>query len=192
MESNMTTAPVTGETSSGGQTTSSSDSTRGRGNRGRGGSRGERSRGGGGDRRGRGRGGAKGGMSDQSRPQRPPQDAQAQETVGTVPADAGAQPTAQNGVQEDDSDAEVCFICAGPVVHNSVSPCNHRTCHICALRMRALYKNRACLHCRVSSVRCMEKCRSNDRADECRYCSIHRQRREAVRRVRRCRLRTSR
>jgi hypothetical protein len=30
-----------------------------------------------------------------------------------------------------------------------VSPCNHRTCHICALRLRALYKNRGCAHCRV-------------------------------------------
>jgi hypothetical protein len=30
-----------------------------------------------------------------------------------------------------------------------VSPCNHRTCHICALRLRALYKNKGCAHCRV-------------------------------------------
>lgn len=48
-------------------------------------------------------------------------------------------------------EAEVCFICASPVVHNSVAPCNHRTCHICALRMRALYKTKDCAHCRVSS-----------------------------------------
>ena len=52
--------------------------------------------------------------------------------------------------QEDDVEAEVCFICASTVVHNSVAPCNHRTCHICALRLRALYKTRACAHCRVS------------------------------------------
>jgi E3 ubiquitin-protein ligase ZNF598 len=51
---------------------------------------------------------------------------------------------------EPDSEAEVCFICASPVVHNSVAPCNHRTCHICALRMRALYKTKDCAHCRVS------------------------------------------
>ena len=49
-------------------------------------------------------------------------------------------------------EAEVCFICASPVVHNAVAPCNHRTCHICALRMRALYKNKQCAHCRVSSI----------------------------------------
>jgi hypothetical protein len=47
-------------------------------------------------------------------------------------------------------EAEVCFICASPVVHNSLAPCNHRTCHICALRLRALYKTKACAHCRVS------------------------------------------
>jgi len=51
--------------------------------------------------------------------------------------------------EEEDSDVELCFICASPVIHSSLSPCNHSTCHICALRMRALYKNRACLHCRA-------------------------------------------
>lgn len=52
---------------------------------------------------------------------------------------------------EDDVEAEVCFICASPVVHNSVAPCNHRTCHVCALRLRALYKTRACAHCRTEA-----------------------------------------
>ena len=56
----------------------------------------------------------------------------------------------QNGT-EDEDEAEVCFICASPVVHNSVAPCNHRTCHICALRLRALYKTRACAHCRTEA-----------------------------------------
>ncbi|MCJ1454279.1 hypothetical protein MMC28_004631 [Mycoblastus sanguinarius] len=51
----------------------------------------------------------------------------------------------------EDVEAEVCFICASPVVHNSVAPCNHRTCHICALRLRALYKTRACAHCRTDA-----------------------------------------
>lgn len=49
-------------------------------------------------------------------------------------------------------EAEVCFICASPVIYNSVAPCNHRTCHICALRLRALYKTRACAHCRVGPL----------------------------------------
>lgn len=47
-------------------------------------------------------------------------------------------------------DSEVCFICASPIDHLSVAPCNHQTCHICSLRLRALYKTRACAHCRVS------------------------------------------
>jgi hypothetical protein len=55
----------------------------------------------------------------------------------------------------DAEEAEVCFICASPVTHHSVAPCNHRTCHICALRLRALYKTRACAHCRV---RCFYFC----------------------------------
>ena len=61
-------------------------------------------------------------------------------------------PAAKKPVEEatdDADDGEVCFICASAVEHTSVSPCNHRTCHICALRLRALYKNRACAHCRV-------------------------------------------
>jgi hypothetical protein len=44
----------------------------------------------------------------------------------------------------------VCFICANPISHHSIAPCNHITCHICALRLRALYKNKDCPHCRVS------------------------------------------
>ena len=52
---------------------------------------------------------------------------------------------------DDDDDAEVCFICASPVQHTAVAPCNHRTCHICSLRMRALYKTKACAHCRTES-----------------------------------------
>lgn len=49
----------------------------------------------------------------------------------------------------DESEAEVCFICASPVMHEAIYPCNHRTCHICSLRMRALYKDKNCVHCRV-------------------------------------------
>lgn len=50
-----------------------------------------------------------------------------------------------------DDAAPVCFICADPVIYSAIAPCNHVTCHICALRMRALYKNKACAHCRVRS-----------------------------------------
>ncbi|OTB11494.1 hypothetical protein K445DRAFT_77586 [Daldinia sp. EC12] len=56
---------------------------------------------------------------------------------------------AEANADQDDVEAEVCFICASPVIHQSVAPCNHRTCHICSLRMRALYKNKECAHCRT-------------------------------------------
>ncbi|ETI28774.1 hypothetical protein G647_01225 [Cladophialophora carrionii CBS 160.54] len=46
---------------------------------------------------------------------------------------------------------ELCFICASPIEHISVAPCNHQTCHICSLRLRALYKTRACAHCRTEA-----------------------------------------
>jgi E3 ubiquitin-protein ligase ZNF598 len=50
----------------------------------------------------------------------------------------------------DSPEGDICFICASRIEHTSIAPCNHQTCHICSLRLRALYKNRACAHCRVS------------------------------------------
>ncbi|KAI8332035.1 hypothetical protein BC941DRAFT_437306 [Chlamydoabsidia padenii] len=44
---------------------------------------------------------------------------------------------------EDDS----CFICTEPVVTFAVSACNHRTCHLCALRLRAFYGTKNCVYC---------------------------------------------
>lgn len=49
-------------------------------------------------------------------------------------------------------DGDVCFICASKVEHIAVAPCNHRTCHICMLRLRALYKTKTCAHCRVGVI----------------------------------------
>ncbi|KAF2759264.1 hypothetical protein EJ05DRAFT_475487 [Pseudovirgaria hyperparasitica] len=66
-------------------------------------------------------------------------------------ADATKKP-AKADIQEEgdeEGDGEICFICASPVVHWAVAPCNHRTCHICALRLRALYKSKSCAHCRT-------------------------------------------
>jgi E3 ubiquitin-protein ligase ZNF598 len=47
-------------------------------------------------------------------------------------------------------DGAVCWICAEPVKFYSLSGCNHRTCHVCALRLRALYKRMDCTFCKVS------------------------------------------
>lgn len=75
---------------------------------------------------------------------------------GAQPATTATVGTKQVAAATDDADdGEICFICASAVEHTSVSPCNHRTCHICALRLRALYKNKGCAHCRVSGL-CFE------------------------------------
>lgn len=50
-------------------------------------------------------------------------------------------------------DGTVCWICAEPVKYYSVSQCNHRTCHVCALRLRALYKKLECTFCKVGHKR---------------------------------------
>lgn len=60
-------------------------------------------------------------------------------------------PKTEAGQGEDVDSDDVCFICANPIQHHAVAPCNHITCHICALRMRALYKNKDCPHCRTAA-----------------------------------------
>ncbi|ORX57530.1 hypothetical protein DM01DRAFT_27307 [Hesseltinella vesiculosa] len=50
---------------------------------------------------------------------------------------------------ESDEEGDSCFICAEPIVTYAVTPCNHRTCHICALRLRALYKTKNCVFCKT-------------------------------------------
>ncbi|RYP61281.1 hypothetical protein DL769_007777 [Monosporascus sp. CRB-8-3] len=144
----------------GGPNVTSSGSGRGRGDgntrgRGRGRGRGQgNARGGTSGRlqRGRGRGGSN---ADPATPL-------VEQAAAVLPQPADVSPETQlktAGVQEattaaaedDDVEAEVCFICASPVVHQAVTPCNHRTCHICALRMRALYKNKECAHCRTAA-----------------------------------------
>lgn len=61
-----------------------------------------------------------------------------------------------HGLTEDDDtnveERELCFICASTIEHLSIAPCNHQTCHICALRLRALYKKRDCSYCKVSFI----------------------------------------
>ena len=52
--------------------------------------------------------------------------------------------------EEQPPEVELCFICAEPVLLYSVPPCDHRTCHMCAVRLRALYKKEKCTFCNVS------------------------------------------
>ncbi|KAJ3170767.1 hypothetical protein HDU88_008670 [Geranomyces variabilis] len=44
---------------------------------------------------------------------------------------------------------ELCFICADAVVWYAVGECNHRACHLCSLRLRALYKQNTCAMCKT-------------------------------------------
>ncbi|KAL1393561.1 zinc finger protein [Phyllosticta capitalensis] len=125
----------------------------GEGNRGRGGRRG-----------GRGRGN-KGGQTGSTRENGAVDDSANTTSPGANRGNFGAHLTQQTSPKdgvgkkdkqpaqdgEEDQEGEICFICASPVVHQSIAPCNHRTCHICSLRLRALYKNKACAHCRTSA-----------------------------------------
>ncbi|KAI0293559.1 hypothetical protein BC826DRAFT_1104999 [Russula brevipes] len=55
----------------------------------------------------------------------------------------------QTDVQQDDGqELDLCWICAEPIKYYAVSECNHRTCHVCALRLRALYKRLDCTFCK--------------------------------------------
>lgn len=97
------------------------------------------------------RGGGRGGGSDVGRQ---PRNTDQTKNNDAQPSKMTAAPAPKKPVEaatDDADDGEVCFICASAVEHTSVSPCNHRTCHICALRLRALYKNKACAHCRVGT-----------------------------------------
>lgn len=42
----------------------------------------------------------------------------------------------------------ICFICADPITHYAIGPCDHRCCFKCCLRSRALYKSRLCPVCK--------------------------------------------
>ncbi|WAR63982.1 hypothetical protein PtB15_16B141 [Puccinia triticina] len=44
---------------------------------------------------------------------------------------------------------ETCLICAESIKYFALGTCSHRTCHICAIRMRALYKKRDCALCKT-------------------------------------------
>lgn len=112
-------------------------------------------------RGGRGRGGNRGksGNKQNSNARNTDDTSNAQAPSTDVPANPTAQKLAavarplHKPLEDVDvpDDAELCFICANVVSHHSIAPCNHTTCHICGLRMRALYKDQNCAHCRVRS-----------------------------------------
>ncbi|KAK4462583.1 E3 ubiquitin-protein ligase hel2 [Cladorrhinum samala] len=118
---------------------------RGRGRGGRGGGRGR------GDHPSRGRGGrgGRGGDAGGANPQHAERNEAKPPQPSTLPNFKKTADAQQDGNANEE--AEVCFICASPITHYSIAPCNHITCHLCALRLRALYKNKDCPHCRTAS-----------------------------------------
>ncbi|KAG5642923.1 hypothetical protein DXG03_001874 [Asterophora parasitica] len=110
------------------QTKTSGGASRGTGKKG--GSRGR----GGGNQSNRGRGGRANGSAP---------------TIKAAPVlEEKVQAADSTPATDGDDDADVCWICAEPVKYYSVSECNHRTCHVCALRLRALYKKTDCTFCK--------------------------------------------
>ena len=83
----------------------------------------------------------------------------------------------QESVRDQDKPAEegkVCFICALTIKYLSITPCNHQTCHICALRLRALYKKRDCVYCKVSNNISQVSEPALTSGDRAALCDIHR------------------
>ncbi|KAH9950224.1 hypothetical protein B0H21DRAFT_562086 [Amylocystis lapponica] len=96
----------------------------------------------------RGRGGGRGGgVGKGAGPASPQTRGDETPAVAAVVAQDTAK-IADNASEADDS--AVCWICAEQVKYYSVSECNHRTCHVCALRLRALYKKLECTFCKES------------------------------------------
>lgn len=48
---------------------------------------------------------------------------------------------------EDEADT-TCFICAEQIQYWSIGACGHATCHVCAIRLRVLYKKKECTFCK--------------------------------------------
>lgn len=46
-----------------------------------------------------------------------------------------------------------CIICTEPITFYAVADCNHRTCHLCSLRLRALYKIKNCAYCKTEQTK---------------------------------------
>ncbi|KAI8814456.1 hypothetical protein BJ742DRAFT_264332 [Cladochytrium replicatum] len=70
-----------------------------------------------------------------------------QEYVEKQPAKTDAKENVP-AVEEDPEHLKHCFICTEPISTYALGECNHRVCHICSLRLRALYKVRACALCK--------------------------------------------
>ncbi|KAI8998316.1 hypothetical protein BC832DRAFT_565461 [Gaertneriomyces semiglobifer] len=64
-----------------------------------------------------------------------------------VPKNDDQPPTSAEDLE--DAKEELCFICADAITWYAVGECNHRVCHLCSLRLRALYKQKTCAMCKT-------------------------------------------
>ncbi|SCV67234.1 BQ2448_5880 [Microbotryum intermedium] len=66
--------------------------------------------------------------------------------------DAAAKAAAMAQATQDE-DEIICLICADTATFWAVGVCNHRTCHTCSIRLRALYKKKECTLCKTECDR---------------------------------------
>ncbi|KZT09676.1 uncharacterized protein LAESUDRAFT_646679 [Laetiporus sulphureus 93-53] len=93
----------------------------------------------------KGRGGQRGTQREKAAPRAATDQAQGE---GVNPSES-VQTVASNVTDDAGAEGDICFICAEPVKYWSLSECNHRTCHVCALRLRALYQKHECTFCKA-------------------------------------------
>ncbi|ODV87144.1 hypothetical protein CANARDRAFT_179497, partial [[Candida] arabinofermentans NRRL YB-2248] len=55
--------------------------------------------------------------------------------------------------KESEDDENSCIVCADNIIIASISNCNHKVCHKCCFRQRALYNKKLCLVCRTENER---------------------------------------
>ncbi|KAI8642574.1 hypothetical protein BD408DRAFT_443291 [Parasitella parasitica] len=68
------------------------------------------------------------------------------------PAQKTEQEEEDRSSSSEQEDGELCFICTEPIKIFAVGQCDHRTCHKCTLRLRALYDTRNCAYCKTEQT----------------------------------------
>ncbi|KAM0787208.1 hypothetical protein ACM66B_006447 [Microbotryomycetes sp. NB124-2] len=81
------------------------------------------------------------------------QQQQQQPVQPLAPPLTAQQAAAQADEADEDDDGAVCFICAEVAQLWALGECNHRTCHTCSIRLRALYKKKECTFCKTDLPR---------------------------------------
>ncbi|CEQ40879.1 SPOSA6832_02548, partial [Sporobolomyces salmonicolor] len=72
--------------------------------------------------------------------------------IAAIAKAAADKQAAEAGEDGETDETQICFICAEPVQYWALGACNHRTCHTCSIRLRALYKKNECTFCKVSGA----------------------------------------